>query len=93
MDYETMLYLLQLDLQRTAPLPGDDTYLPVLLETARAMLTRQGIRDDGTMDYAQAVIGTAAWVYRKRISGDAEPAYLRRLRKDLLLARGREEAP
>ena len=42
------------------------------------------------MDYGMAVVGTAAWIYRKRISGEAEPAYLRRLRLDLLLARGRE---
>lgn len=44
------------------------------------------------MDYGQTVIGTAAWIYRKRISGEAEPAYLRRLRKDLLLSRGRGAA-
>ncbi len=90
MDREVMLSLLRLDLQRTAHLPGDEEYLPALLEAAEASLLRQGIRDDGTMDYAQAVIGTAAWIYRKRINGEAEPAYLRRLRLDLLLARGRE---
>ena len=87
-----MLKLLKLDLQRTAELPGDEEYLPALLETARASLARQGIQDDGTMDYGQTVIGTAAWIYRKRISGEAEPAYLRRLRKDLLLSRGRGAA-
>lgn len=90
MDREVMLSLLRLDLQRTVHLPGDEEYLPALLEAAEASLLRQGIRDDGTMDYAQAVIGTAAWIYRKRINGEAEPAYLRRLRLDLLLARGRE---
>lgn len=90
MDKETMLALLKLDLQRTADLPGDAEYLPSLLETAQASLTRQGIKDDGSMDYGQTVVGTAAWIYRKRINGEAEPAYLRRLRLDLLLARGRE---
>ncbi len=85
-----MLALLKLDLQRTADLPGDAEYLPSLLETAQASLTRQGIKDDGSMDYGQTVVGTAAWIYRKRINGEAEPAYLRRLRLDLLLARGRE---
>lgn len=85
-----MLSMLRCDLQRTGDLPGDADYLPFLLKTARASLTRQGIRDDGTMDYAQTVVGTAAWIYRKRISGEAEPQYLRRLRKDLLLSRGRE---
>ena len=85
-----MLALLKLDLQRTADLPGDAEYLPSLLETAQASLTRQGIKDDGSMDYGQTVVGTAAWIYRKRINGEAEPAYLRRLRLDLLRARGRE---
>lgn len=85
-----MLTLLKLDLQRTADLPGDAEYLPSLIDTAQASLTRQGIRDDGSMDYGQTVVGTAAWIYRKRINGEAEPAYLRRLRLDLLLARGRE---
>lgn len=90
MDWKTMLMLLRQDLQRTSPLPGDENYLTALLGTAEASLSRQGIRDDGSMDYAQAVIGTAAWIYRKRINGESEPAYLRRLRLDLLLARGRE---
>ncbi len=85
-----MLSLLERDLQRTAELPGDAEYLPALIKAAKASLARQGVRDDGTMDYAQTVIGTAAWIYRKRINGEAEPAYLRRLRLDLLLARGGE---
>ena len=89
MDQAAMLSLLQHDLQRMGELPGDREYLPSLLAAARASLSRQGIQDDGTMDYAQAVIGTAAWIYRKRITGEAEPEYLRRFRLDLLLARGR----
>ncbi len=93
MDDTALLALLKQDLQRTGDLPGDETYLPFLLEVARASLTRQGIVDDGSQDYFQAVVGTAAWMYRKRISGEAEPEYLRRLRKDLLLSRGREVSP
>lgn len=85
-----MLFLLQRDLQRTGPLPGDETYLRSLLDTAEASLSRQGIRNDDSADYAQAVVGTAAWIYRKRINGESEPAYLRRLRLDLLLSRGGE---
>lgn len=90
MNSELRLALLRNDLQRTGILPGDDIYLPHLLEAAEAWLRRQGIRDDGSMDYVQAVVGTAAWFYRKRISGEAEPACLRALRLDLLLARGKE---
>lgn len=85
-----MLFLLQRDLQRTEPLPGDETYLPALLDAAEASLSRQGIHNDDSADYVQAVVGTAAWIYRKRINGESEPAYLRRLRLDLLLARGKE---
>lgn len=87
MDDATLLTLLKLDLQRMGELPGDDIYLPALLKAARASLTRQGIQDDGSDDYGQTVVGTAAWLYRKRITGETEPAYLVRLRKDLLLAR------
>lgn len=84
------LTLLRADLQRTGlDLPGDSDYLPFLLQAATARLERQGIRDDDSADYTQTVVGTAAWMYRKRISGEAEPEYLRRLRFDLLLARGR----
>lgn len=90
MDDAALLSLLKLDLQRTGELPGDAEYLPSLIAAAKASLTRQGIQDDGSQDYAQTVVGTAAWIYRKRITGEAEPAYLRRLRLDLLLARGRE---
>lgn len=90
MNEEALLTLLKLDLQRTGDLQGDSEYLPFLLQAARANLARQGIQDDGSQDYGQTVVGTAAWMYRKRISGEAEPEYLKRLRKNLLLARGRE---
>lgn len=84
------LTLLRADLQRTGlDLPGDSDYLPFLLQAATARLERQGIRDDDSADYTQTVVGTAAWMYRKRINGETEPEYLRRLRFDLLLARGR----
>lgn len=92
MDEEIMLSLLRRDLQRMESLPGDDEYLPSLITAAKASLARQGIHDDNTMDYAQAVIGTAAWIYRKRVNGEAEPEYLRRLRLDLLLTRGQGAA-
>lgn len=89
MDRDTMIRLLKLDLQRMGELPGDEEYLPSLIDVAMAMLARQGIGQDQSLDYGQTVVGTAAWIYRKRITGEAEPEYLRRLRLDLLLARGR----
>lgn len=78
------LELLKFDLQRGGVELGDEVYLMSLLYAAEQSLTRQGIQPCGDYDYIQAVVGTAAWMYRKRINGESEPAYLRRLRLDLL---------
>lgn len=97
MDETSMLMLLRQDLQRTSPcqLPGEDTYLLHLLQAAKASLERQGARQVDSADWYQAVIATAAWMYRKRITGEAEPRYLRRMRLDLIVsqrARGDNDA-
>lgn len=84
-----MLMLLRQDLQRasTCTLPGEDTYLLHLLQAARTSLERQGARREDSEDWYQTVIATAAWMYRKRITGEAEPKYLRRMRLDLIVDR------
>lgn len=89
MDERSMLKLLRQDLQRTAPsgLPDEDTYLLHLLQAARASLERQGAHREDSEDWYQTVIATAAWMYRKRITGEAEPKYLRRMRLDLIVDR------
>lgn len=97
MDETSMLMLLRQDLQRTSPfqLPGENTYLIHLLQAAKASLERQGARQEDRADWYQAVIATAAWMYRKRITGEAEPQYLRRMRLDLIVsqrARGDHDA-
>lgn len=81
-----MLMILRQDLQRTGSLPGEDTYLLHLLQAARASLERQGARQTAGEDWYQTVIATAAWMYRKRITGEAEPQYLRRMRLDLIVS-------
>lgn len=81
-----LLKLLRHDLQRTGTLSGDNVYLRHLLRAARSSLERQGIRPEDSEDYVQTVIGTAAWLYRKRITGEAEPQYLRRMRLDLIIS-------
>ena len=86
MDEKSMLMILRQDLQRTCPLPGEDTYLLHLLQAALASLERQGIRREDSEDWCQAVVATAAWMYRKRITGEAEPQYLRRMRLDLIVS-------
>lgn len=74
--------LLKLDLQRIGPLP-DAPLLENFLGAARSTLAREGIKDDSSEDYTALVVGTAAWMYRKRITGEAEPKYLRRMRTDI----------
>ena len=86
MDNAALLKLLRHDLQRTGTLSGDDDYLTHLLQAAKSSLERQGIQPEDSEDYAQTVIGTAAWLYRKRITGEAEPQYLRRMRLDLIVS-------
>lgn len=81
-----MLLLLKQDLQRTGTIPGEDTYLAQLLAAARASLSRQGAHPDGSADYDQLVISTAAWLYRKRVTGEAEPQFLRRMRLDIIVS-------
>lgn len=96
MDEESMLILLRQDLQRTGSLPGEDAYLVHLLRAARTSLARQGAREEDSADWYQIVVATAAWMYRKRITGEAEPQYLRRMRLDLIIsrrARGDTNAP
>ncbi len=88
MDMEDMLTLLKIDLQRIGGCLGDDDYLRLTLRAAKRHLERQGIRGDGGEDYAYLVVGTAAWMYRKRVNGEAEPEFLRRMRLDLLVAQG-----
>ena len=87
MDEKSMLVLLRQDLQRTCSLPGEDIYLLHLLRAARDSLERQGAHLDDSEDWYQTVIATAAWMYRKRITGEAEPQYLRRMRLDLIVSR------
>lgn len=89
MDEKSMLMLLRQDLQRTGTcsIPGEDTYLLHLLQAARASLERQGARREDSEDWYQTMIATAAWMYRKRITGEAEPKYLRRMRLDLIVDR------
>lgn len=87
MQDELRMQLLALDLQRMEEMPD----LPLLanyLGAAASNLQRQGVSDDGSEDYTALLVGTAAWMYRKRITGEAEPKYLRRMRLDMKFSRG-----
>lgn len=91
MDEKSMLQLLRQDLQRTGSLPGEDDYLTHLLRAAKANLTRQGVHEEASEDWSACVISTAAWLYRKRITGEAEPRFLRRMRLDLIVSQRAKE--
>lgn len=77
---------LKADLNRTGNFPGDDNYLLTLIAAARDWLNRQGVRDDDTPSYRLILVSTAAWIYRKRVTGDAQPAFLRRMIHDFKLS-------
>ena len=86
MNNGVMLSLLRRDLERLGASSADDEYYMHLIRAAKSSLSRQGIKSCRDEDYMQCVIGTAAWMYRKRINGEAEPSYLRRLRHDLKIS-------
>lgn len=86
LDNESLIVLLRQDLQRTAELPGESAYLSQLLQAAKASLERQGVYEEDSADWVQAVVSTAAWLYRKRINGETEPQFLRRMRLDLIVS-------
>lgn len=86
MDTTVSLGLLKADLQRTGVSGVGDEYLSFLLRAAKGRLERQGIRDDKSEDYNQVLISTAAWLYRKRVNGETEPEFLRRMRLDLIVS-------
>lgn len=68
--------------------------MATLIKAAKASLERQGVHQDNSADWYQTVVSTAAWLYRKRINGEDEPKFLRRMRLDLIVsqqARGDKE--
>lgn len=86
---EIAVQTLRQDLASTGAVVVDENYLQTLLSGAKSHLERQGIYDDGSDDYLLTLTGTAAWIYRKRVTGEAEPNYLKRARIELSLARGK----
>lgn len=60
------LEILKINLQKLTS--ADDKYLKHLLQQAKALITREGIIDDGTDDYTMANIDYAAFLFRKRAS-------------------------
>lgn len=75
MQDELLLIMLKQDLEilHTAK----DTYLTNLINIAKEMITREGIALGDDYEDKGLVTMYAAWMYRKRVSGDPMPRMLR----------------
>ena len=70
------LEILKMDLQMLTD--SNDDYLKILLKQAQAQVKREGIEPNGEIEGDMVVIQYAAYLFRKRASGDAAmPRYLR----------------
>lgn len=70
------LETLKMDLQMLTD--SNDDYLKILLKQAQAQVKREGIETNGEIEGDMVVIQYAAYLFRKRASGDAAmPRYLR----------------
>lgn len=63
-----------------------DAYLTHLIEAAQESIAREGIILTDTMECTQAVVMYAAYLYRKRDSGEGMPRMLRYALNNLLFA-------
>lgn len=86
-----VLALLKADLNRTGNFPSDNEYLSALISASRQWLERAGVPDDGGPMYQQILASRAAWIYRKRVTGEAEPQFLRRMIADYKISRAGKE--
>lgn len=78
MTNETILAMLKVNLQIIAGNTLQDAYLQNLIETAKQMITREGITLADTIEDGNLVVMYAAYLYRKR--ADDSPVMPRMLR-------------
>ena len=70
------LKILKMDLQMLTD--SNDDYLEILLKQAKAQVEREGVDPNAGIEGDMVVIQYAAYLFRKRASGDAVmPRYLR----------------
>ena len=84
MQDDLLLIMLKQDLEilHTAK----DSYLTNLLKVAKEMIAREGIALSDNFESNGLVTMYAAWLYRKRVSGDAMPRMLRAGLNNLLFS-------
>lgn len=78
-----MLKILKYNLQKLSS--ADEEYLKKLIVQATALMSREGIVDDGTDDYDMAVIDYAAFLFRKRAKTEKVMPRLLRIELNNLL--------
>ena len=70
------LIVLKKDLQMLTN--SNDDYLKLLLKTAKELITREGIKEEKTLEYEMIQIHYAAYLFRKRGGSETSmPRFLR----------------
>lgn len=87
------LAVLKKDLQMLTS--SNDGYLKTLLEYAEKAVEREGVDADGEIESDMVIIQYAAYLFRKRASGDtAMPRFLRLQLNNMKIGKaGKEEPP
>lgn len=77
MENSTLLALLKADLDLLTVPKEREAYLTQQIEAAKSMIQREGITLTDTPEDIQLVVMYAAWLYRKRNTGEGMPRMIR----------------
>ena len=92
MDNSTLMALLKADLDLLTVPKEREAYLTQQIEAAKSMIQREGITLTDTPEDIQLVVMYAAWLYRKRNTGEGMPRMIRyALNNRVMSQRGRGE--
>lgn len=92
MENSTLMALLKADLDLLSVPKEREAYLTQQIEAAKSMIQREGITLTDTPEDIQLVVMYAAWLYRKRNTGEGMPRMIRyALNNRVMSQRGRGE--
>lgn len=77
MENSTLMALLKADLDLLTVPKEREAYLMQQIEAAKSMIQREGITLTDTPEDTQLVVMYAAWLYRKRNTGEGMPRMIR----------------
>lgn len=77
MENSTLMALLKADLDLLTVPKEREAYLTQQIEAAKSMIQREGITLTDTPEDIQLVVMYAAWLYRKRNTGEGMPRMIR----------------